>query len=267
MWPIIGSCRACQQVLFASKDRSGRREWVFPYHQGNLLVDDHVNHPDEPRGVQEGLLAGPPPKGIRYAQVRIVLGTDDIQKGVVEHGDDGVVDHLLLEPAGPVVAVLLDLVLVALKEAHRIVAVAHGDAVLRLHKVGQHLGVGRVVPPRLLDHPVARAVGHVPSHLAPHPAQAQAGVPNPRLARVGRAELVFGEGWGAVQGCCHRRRCRGSVVLLRLAEFVVGVAQLGVLPTVRLLQQLQAPKQTSFPVGAIVFWQVQGFHVYHGGAA
>ena len=148
--------------------------------QRDVLVDDHVDHADDPGRVQQGEFRRAAPEGVGDGECRVEARADNVQKRVVEDRVDGVVRELLLQPRRPVVAVHFQVFDLAPVELGRVVAVADGDAVLRLHKVGHDLGIHGVVPPGLADGAV-RAVGHVPAHLAPDPGEVDAGVPDSRF--------------------------------------------------------------------------------------
>lgn len=98
--------------------------------QSHFLFGDHVDHADDPCGMQKNKLGGPPPKGVRDRQVVIVLGCHNVEKWVIQHRQDRVVGELQFKPRRPVLPVNPQLVCSALVEFDRIVSMAEGELVL-----------------------------------------------------------------------------------------------------------------------------------------
>ena len=155
----------------------------------DLLVHDHINHTHNPGGVKKSQLGRASPESVGNGKVGVMLSADNVQERMIEDGVDGVVRELLLEPRRPVVPVVLQLCDLALVELGAVVAMADGDAVLRLHEVGEHLGIHGVVAPGL-GQDLPCAVGDVLSHLTPDPGEVNAGVPDAGLGRIRAAQVV-----------------------------------------------------------------------------
>lgn len=241
-----GSSRAA--VVEVHRGRDGRDMAEERVHQRHPLVHDHVYHSHDPSCVQQRLFGRPPPKRVRNSQVRVVLRPDDVKERMVQDRGYGVVRELLLQPGCEVVPVHFELIYLALVELDRVVPVTHGNPVLGLEEIRDDLGVHRVMPPRLLQ-VVAGTIGNVFSHLAPHPAQMDARVPDPRLAGSGGSKLVPGQ-----------RRGLGVQLHLSTASRRIGWTpnaswhtEEAVLPAVGLLQHLEAPEESLLPLrGCIV---------------
>lgn len=108
---------------------------------------------------------------------------------MVEDGGNNVVCELLLEPGRPVVAMHLQVFNFALVKLDRVVAMAHGYPVFRLHKVGEDLCIHRVMSPGLFN-VVVGTIGNIFSDLTPDPAKMNAGVPDTGFIWVVAAEVI-----------------------------------------------------------------------------
>lgn len=89
------------------------------------------------------------PETIGDGQVRIMPRGHDVQEGMVEDGENGVVHELQFEPGDPVRAVDDQFVRLSIIEPHMVVSMAKRGLVLNFCQVGENHRVHRLVAPRL----------------------------------------------------------------------------------------------------------------------
>ena len=74
-------------------------------------------------------------------EIWVVLSPDDVEEGMIQDGVNGVVGELFLQPRSPIVPAHPQLFDLPLIELDRVVPVTHWNPILRLHKVGEDLGI------------------------------------------------------------------------------------------------------------------------------
>lgn len=75
------------------------KEWIC---QSDIFLGHHVDQTHDPGGVQEDDLRRPPPECIRNCELGVVLGGHNVQEGVVQHGQNGMICELQFQPGDPV---------------------------------------------------------------------------------------------------------------------------------------------------------------------
>lgn len=150
----------------------------------DLFVHGHVDEAHNPGGMYQGKFRGATPECVGNGEIGVVLGSDNIQKRVVEDSLYGMIRELFLEPRRPVASVDLEFIDFSLVEFDRVIPMTHGNPILGVHEIRQDRAVHRVSTPWLIKD-VLGAVGNVFAYSTPYPSEMYAGVPHTWFVRRG----------------------------------------------------------------------------------